>query len=115
MNFSLIYLINRFLFRLYKFLYNWYIKGVRWIFHYYISILESLDYYFAVKTNIIHFFEPLYKDYSIMGRLLGIFFRSFRIVVGSLVYLFISLLFLVFLLIWILVPIIILILIFYFK
>lgn len=109
MNFFLNYLINRLLFRIYKFLYNWYILGSKWILHYYISILKNLDYKFAVKANIHHFFEPLYKDYSFIGIFLGLFFRFFRILIGGLIYLIISFLSLIILLIWIFIPIIILI------
>lgn len=110
MNFSLVYLINRFFFRIYAFLQHWYINGTKWIFHYWLSILESLDYSFAVKTNLRHFFEPMYKDYSIIGRILGIMFRSLRILIGGLIYLIISFLFLGLILIWFLIPIMFLIL-----
>ncbi|MGB9609022.1 MAG: hypothetical protein ACPL3E_01455, partial [Minisyncoccia bacterium] len=93
-----------FLFRIYEFLNHWYVKGTRWIFHYWISTLESLDYSFAIKVNLKHFFEPMYKDYSLIGRILSIFFRTLRILIGSFVYLIISFFALIFIVIWVLIP-----------
>lgn len=115
MNSFFVFLINRFLFRIYRFLYNWYSLGSKWIFHYFISILESLDYIFAVKANIRHFFEPMYKDYSFIGRFFGILFRTFRILIGGIIYLIIFFLFLIILFIWFLVPMTNLILLFKLK
>lgn len=66
--------------------------------------LEEIDYYLAWRETARHFFEPLYKDYSILGRLLGIIFRTMRLFVGSVVY---SVLFVIIICVyftWILIP-----------
>ncbi|MBI4085710.1 MAG: hypothetical protein HY433_00470 [Candidatus Liptonbacteria bacterium] len=104
MNFSLIYLANRFFYRLFDFFHHWYVDGSRVFFHHFISFLERLDRYFAVKITVRYFFRPLYGDYTIMGRVLGVFFRSARILIGSAVYLFFSAIFLVVYFLWLLVP-----------
>ncbi len=72
--------------------------------HVFISFLERLDRTLAVKVTMRHFFEPLYKDYTILGRILGVIFRSGRVVVGGMVYLFFGIIFLAICLIWLLIP-----------
>ena len=52
--------------------------------------LTAADQSFAVAITLRHFFEPLYKDYSIVGRVLGIVFRSARVVIGGVCYLFLA-------------------------
>ena len=51
-----------------------------------LNILERLDRLFAVKINLRLLFHPLYRDYSIVGRILGPFFRFIRVGIGSLIY-----------------------------
>jgi hypothetical protein len=104
MNFALIYLIHRFFYRLLDFFQHWYIGGSRRFAHSFISFLERLDEVFAVKITIEYFFHPLYKDYSIVGRILGIIFRSFRILIGGAVYILVGLVFLIVYLGWLAVP-----------
>jgi hypothetical protein len=108
MNFALIYLIHRFFYRLFDFFHHWYIDGSRHFAHVFISFLERLDEVFAVKITLKYFFHPLYGDYTIVGRVLGIIFRSFRILIGGAVYVLAGLVFLVIYLGWLAVPPIIL-------
>jgi len=72
------------------------------------ATMRSVDQSFAVAITLRHFFEPLYKDYSIVGRILGIFFRTFRVVIGGIFYLFLAALFGVVYIIWIAIPAVIL-------
>ena len=74
--------------------------------------MENLDKTFAITLNLRYFFAPLYKDYSIMGRILGIIFRTIRIIIGTIIYFFISILFLGIVLFWIFLLPLILILVF---
>lgn len=104
MNFSLVYLANRFFYRLFDFFHHWYADGSRVFLNYFVSFLERLDQRFAVKITLRYFFQPLYGDYTIMGRILGLIFRSARILIGSAVYLFFSAIFLVIYFLWLLVP-----------
>jgi hypothetical protein len=112
MNFAFGYLIYRFFFNIYNFLRHFYVFGTRYILHSWVRTLEKLDRTFAVKINLRHFFAPLYKDYSIIGRILGIIFRTIRIIIGTIIYFFVSILFLGIVLFWIFLLPLILVLIF---
>ena len=106
MNFALVYLIQRALYRIGDFFHHWYVHGSRRFAHTFVSLLESLDETFAVKITLTHFFEPLYGDYSFMGRLLGPVFRIGRVSIGAAVYLVLTALFLCAYLVWLLVPVV---------
>jgi hypothetical protein len=108
MDFFPVYLVQRFIYRIYDFLHHWYIDGSRAIAHRFISALESADRSFAVKITLIHFFEPLYKDYSGVGRVVGVIFRAGRIVIGSIAYLVITIFFAVVYVAWLAIPAVIL-------
>ena len=68
------------------------------------AALTAADRSFAVAITLRHFFEPLYKDYSIIGRILGIVFRSARVAIGAMFYLILALVFVVAYLIWLAIP-----------
>jgi len=68
------------------------------------TVLTKADRSFAIAITIRHFFEPLYKDYSIIGRILGVVFRSVRIAIGGAVYLLLALGFLAVYLVWLAIP-----------
>ena len=107
MDFSPVYLIQRFIYRFLDFFHHWYIDGSREIAHRFIATLESADRSLALKITIRYFFQPLYKDFSIIGRILGIIFRSGRILIGVVVYAVVAAAFLLFYLAWIALPAII--------
>lgn len=102
MNFSLVYLVQRFFFRLGDFFHHWYVDGSRHLLHWFVSFFERLDRTFAVRITYRYLFQPLYKDYSVIGRLLGFIFRASRVIVGSVIYLFFAALFLVVFVFWLL-------------
>ena len=104
MNFALVYIIQRFLYRLGDFFHNWYIHGSRNIFHFFISKMESIDKVFALKVTLRYFFQPLYKDYTVVGRILGVVFRSGRILIAVSFYLVISAIFFLIYLSWLIFP-----------
>lgn len=93
--FAPIYIIQNFFLRIFDFLAHWYRDGLRKILRVFIGTLEKLDESLAFRVTLVHFFEPLYKDYSLIGRILGIIFRSGRIVIGAVVYFLVGLFFLV--------------------
>ena len=66
--------------------------------------LTVADRSFAIAITLRHFFEPLYKDYSIIGRILGVVFRSVRVVIGGAVYLLLALGFAALYLLWLAIP-----------
>ncbi|KKU83417.1 MAG: hypothetical protein UY12_C0037G0009 [Parcubacteria group bacterium GW2011_GWA2_47_8b] len=86
MNFSLIYLAQRFFYRIYEFLRNWYVGGFLAAVHKTLNILEAFDRRLALRINLRYLFRPIYQDYSFLGRLLGFLFRGVRIIYASLIY-----------------------------
>lgn len=71
---------------------------------YFLSVFESADRTLALKITFRYFFQPLYKDYSVVGRILGVIFRTIRIVIGLVIYVFLAILFLAVYLVWIFFP-----------
>ena len=108
MDFSLAFIVRRFLSRIYDFFHHWYTHGSRRIGHSYVNYLSQLDEVFALKVTIRYFTQPLYKDYTIVGRILGIVFRTGRIIIGGLFYLCASFVFLVAYILWLATPIVLL-------
>ena len=104
MDFSFVYIAQRAVYRIGDFFHHWYVDGSRRFIHAYISKLEDLDKGFAFRVTIKHFFEPLYKDYSLVGRILGVVFRTGRVAIGGCVYLVFSIIFGVVYLAWLLIP-----------
>jgi len=87
-----------------RFLSHWYI----FVFHFYWScvarLVAFLDRYFAFKVTLLNIFSPLYQDYTFIGYVLGIFFRSIRLIVGGGVYLVVLTIVVVFYLVWVSIP-----------
>jgi hypothetical protein len=108
MDFAPIYLIQRFFYRIADFFHHWYVDGSRAIGNQFMVTLQATDQTFAIKITLRHFFEPLYKDYSIIGRILGIIFRIGRIIIGGVVYLVIAVAFAIVYVAWLAIPVAIL-------
>lgn len=112
MNFSLIYLIGRFAYRILDFFHHWYADASRVFFYKLISFLEYLDQSLALRMTLRYFFQPLYKDYSVIGRILGVIFRTCRIFISVVVYAIVLLIFLAAYVLWLVAPIILVLYIF---
>ncbi len=84
----IIYGLNRFIFRISEFIRHWYLEGFIVYIHYFISLLERLDRFFALKVTWRNLFRPLYQDRSIIGYILGFIFRFLRLIIGGIFYLF---------------------------
>jgi len=106
MNLAPVYLVRRFFYYVFNFFHHWYFHGSRNLARYFLSVFEGADKTFAVKITLKYFFQPLYKDYSAVGRILGVFFRSMRILMGLGVYAFLAAIFLGVYLVWILIPLV---------
>ncbi len=104
MDFSLGYLFNRFFFRFSDFFHHWYVDGSRWFAHFFITSMEKLDSFFGVRINWKFIFQPLYGDYTIIGRMMGFFFRSLRIILGAAVYVLWAAVFAAIYLFWLAIP-----------
>ena len=87
MSFSLVYLANRFLYRVTEFLRHWYINAIFIISHKTTNLLERLDRRLALKITLRNWLRPLYQDYTFIGYVLGIVFRTLRIMAGIMIYL----------------------------
>ena len=105
MDFALTYLVRRFFYRVIDFFHHWYADASKYLFHRFFLFLEGLDQTFALRITLKHFFQPLYKDYTGVGRILGIFFRSIRIILGTAVYALIAAVFFAFYLLWLAAPV----------
>ena len=108
MSFSLVYLVNRFFYRVYEFLRHWYRDGFLWFTRHTVNLLEGLDRFFALRVTFRDWFKPLYQDYSAIGYILGFIFRTGRLFFGGLFYLIIAAVSLLLYLIWAAIPIYIL-------
>jgi len=98
------YLFTRFIYRLVEFFEHWYFNSFKIYSHFFISFLEKLDRVFAFKITLRNIFQPLYSDRSFLGYILGFFFRSWRIIIGGIIYLIIILLALSIYIFWLLIP-----------
>lgn len=67
----------------------------------------------ALRINLHYWLVPLYQDYSIVGYLIGVPFRTFRIFLALIFYLIYFSIALIIWLIWVSIPILIIFKIFY--
>ena len=104
MDFAPVYLVGRFIYRFIDFFHHWYYDGSRAIAHRFVEALSITDESLAIRVTIRHFTQPLFRDYTVIGRILGVIFRSGRVALGAVVYLFMTVLFGVFYLAWIALP-----------
>ncbi len=83
---AVIYLIQRFFYRIWEFLTHWYVGGYFAIGGKFLNILEYLDQTLALRITLRYFFQPLYRDYSFIGYLIGIPVRAVRTFIGLIAY-----------------------------
>lgn len=86
MNFFATYLLGRLLFRIKEFAMHWYYGAFLNVTNHTLNFLGSLDETIALRITLRNFFRPLYGDWSPVGRILGIVFRSGRVVIGIAIY-----------------------------
>jgi hypothetical protein len=83
---ALIYIVSQAFYRMGDFFKHWYIDSARAIAHKTLVILGSFDQRLALRVTAEHFFDPLYQDHSIIGHVLGVVFRSGRILIAVCIY-----------------------------
>ena len=66
---------------------RWYFERSNQLWSLVFYFLGALDKNFAVAINARLWLQPLYGDYSFVGRIIGPILRTLRIVFGSLIYL----------------------------
>ena len=101
---SLFYILERYVFRIYYFLYHWYARGFRKMSNWTINYHEGLDYKFALQINLRNIFQPMYQDYSFVGHIFGFILRSCRIIMAAIIYVIVIFLALAAFLIWAAIP-----------
>src|SRR3989344_8562950 len=99
------YLFHQFFYRLIEFFRHWYVGSFCLISHFLVSLFEKIDRVVALKINFRHFFEPLYQDRSFIGYIFGVFFRSWRILIGIIIYSIIGGITVIFYILWSIIPI----------
>jgi hypothetical protein len=102
---ALVYVLERFLRRLFEFFRHWYVKSARLYSNFVLERLERLDRSLAWKITLQHLFEPLYKDYSVIGYALGFPLRFLRFAAASAVYAAVFCFALGIYLFWLLIPV----------
>lgn len=103
-NFALVYIVQQFFLRIWDFLYHWYAEGTRAIWHRFLKIFFQWDQTFALRVTIRHLFEPLYKDYTVIGWILGPTFRVGRIIIAAAAYAFLIAIFAALMAAWLALP-----------
>jgi len=83
------YLFIRLVYRLTEFLRHWYLDSFKIYSHFIISLLEKFDRKLAFKVTIKYLFQPLYQDQTLIGYILGFFFRTARLIIGGIIYILI--------------------------
>jgi len=104
MNFTALYLIERFFYRIFEFLRHWYIKSIRMYSNFVLNRFESMDRVFAWKITAKNIFKPLYGDYSFIGYVFGFLFRIVRLLVTTVIYVCIFIIAVFFYIVWLFIP-----------
>lgn len=112
---ALAYLIKRFFFRVVEFLRHWYVKSFKTYSNFVFDQLQKMDRTLAWRVNVRYLFQPLYKDYSIIGYVLGFILRIVRLLGISVVYLAVFLFAVAIYVVWLIIPIAIILRIFYLQ
>jgi len=82
----------------------WYLQSPGWTYQTFLKTIDHLEGSIGVKSMIQNISKPLFQDYSIQGRLIGLGIRIMRICLGGLFYGLIALLFAFLYLFWLLFP-----------
>lgn len=83
---------------------HWYLDGTSAILSATLRAVSGLERSVAVRVTLRHFSEPLYQDWSVVGRFLGVLFRSLRILFGTTLYLLLGVFSVALILVWALLP-----------
>ncbi|OGM91073.1 hypothetical protein A3A20_00565 [Candidatus Wolfebacteria bacterium RIFCSPLOWO2_01_FULL_45_19] len=105
MSFALIYIVVRAFYSFVKFWRHWYVESFTIIARMAMNVLEKLDRVFAVRINFRFLLQPLYQDYTVVGRVIGPIFRLIRVIVGSLIYSVTVVAAAIFYIVWALLPV----------
>ena len=104
MDIFLVYLFDRFIYRISHFIRHWYVDSFMSYGRFVIARLEDMDRNIALKVTWRNLFQPMYQERNITGYVLGFIFRSIRLVFGSALYLLVIAIFGGFFLVWACIP-----------
>jgi len=99
------YIVSRFVYHVFIFFEHWYIGGFIVFFGIFERVIQRFEGVFAILITLRNFFKPLFQDRTFMGYILGFIFRTFRILIGGIIYLVIAVIGLVLYLMWAIIPI----------
>lgn len=99
-----VYLPINFIKGIFSFFYIWYVQGSKDFWNKEISFLRGVERDVGVIVHIKHIIDPLFGDYTYMGRFIGVFFRIGFILFGFLVTSISIVVVICLYLIWIIVP-----------
>lgn len=98
------YVTQKFLWRIVDFLRHWYVRSAKLYSSYILDRLHDFDKVLAWKITLRNLFTPLYKDYTLVGYVLGFFLRAARLVVASVFYVAVFCVAVALYIIWLLTP-----------
>lgn len=86
MDIFLVYLFDRFVYRISHFIRHWYVDSFMAYGRFVVGRLEDMDQTIALKVTWRNIFQPLYQEHNFFGYVLGFIFRSIRLVIGGILY-----------------------------
>ena len=101
---SLVLLPYHLLKSIYDFLYFWYIRGTKNFLRGEISVIEGVERDIGILINLKLVFQPIYGDYSILGKVIGPILRLGRVFFGFVLVVFLSIIIVVLYVLWLLLP-----------
>lgn len=86
------------------FLFFWYVQGSKDFWRREINMVKGVERDIGILINLKLIFQPIYSDYSLIGKLIGPIFRLGRVLLGCLFVVFLSGLIIVCYALWLLLP-----------
>jgi hypothetical protein len=83
----------------------WFLRSPVWIFGSFLATIGGFEAQLALKDTAKNLGKPLFQDYSLQGRFIGVLIRLFRILVGALLYACIAVAYAGFFLFWLALPV----------
>jgi hypothetical protein len=102
-----VFIVQSFFLRLFLFFKHWYLNGFFFSVKKTIAVLAFFDSFFAVKITALNIFQPLFQDYTLLGRLIGFPLRIILLLLGLSLYLVIISFSALLFLIWSSIPVLI--------
>lgn len=89
---------------IYDFLYFWYIRSSKDFLRGEMNAIKGVERDIGILINLKLIFQPIYGDYSILGKLIGPILRLGRVFFGFALVVFLSMIIVVLYVLWLLLP-----------